>query len=235
MIEIIPAIMPDDIDDLTAQMARVKGLVPLVQIDVMDGVFVPPTTWPYTPEGAAELAAFSVEDEGFPYWKELDFEVDLMIADPLSVLDDWAQAGARRIIVHIESVADLSTVVERLNGFNRVDAGVEVGAVEFGVALNPDTDPKTLEPHLDAFDFVQCMGIARIGYMGEPLDERVLSTIAALKEMDPAITISVDGGVHFDTAPQLVKAGATRLISGSAVMKADDPKEALAQFERVVA
>src|SRR3990167_4611729 len=82
MVEIIPAIMPRSLVDLTEKMSLVKGLVPLVQIDVMDGVFVPEAGWPYTAGGPQEFSKFSDEGEGLPFWEEVDVEVDLMVSDP---------------------------------------------------------------------------------------------------------------------------------------------------------
>ena len=76
-------------------------------------------------------------------------------------------------------------------------------------------------------DFVQFMGIDNVGFQGQEFDDRVLEKISDLRGEYPNIQISVDGGVGFDNAADLISAGATRLISGSAVFESDDMAEAI--------
>ena len=78
------------------------------------------------------------------------------------------------------------------------------------------------------------MGIERIGFQGEPFDHRVVQKIKALRAHFPHVTISVDGGVSLQTVPELVAAGANRLVVGSAIMNQPDIDAALADFEDAV-
>ncbi|MEK7118612.1 MAG: hypothetical protein AAB869_03285, partial [Patescibacteria group bacterium] len=109
--------MPDSYDDLVAKAGRVRGLVPLAQIDIMDGIFVRSRSWPYLPTpgfrraGATggvikdkHFTALTNQDEGMPYWEELDYEIDLMIAEPEKHIDEWLPLGASRLIFHIETI-----------------------------------------------------------------------------------------------------------------------------------
>ena len=82
-------------------------------------------------------------------------------------------------------------------------------------------------------DFVQCMGIANIGFQGEEFDERVLNQIKELRSQYKELIISVDGSVNEITAPLLVKAGANRLVIGSAVMNSYDVRETIKEFENL--
>jgi ribulose-phosphate 3-epimerase len=66
------------------------------------------------------------------------------------------------------------------------------------------------------------MGIDEIGFQGQLFDERVISKIEEFKNKFPKVTVSVDGGVNLESAPKLVKAGAERLVSGSAIFGSDD-------------
>ena len=109
MIEIIPAIMPDTYEDLLAKAGRVRGVVPLAQVDIMDGVFVKSKSWPYTEGGVKReehFVALTTQDEGMPFWEELDYEIDLMIAEPEKHIDEWLPLGASRLIFHIEAIKD---------------------------------------------------------------------------------------------------------------------------------
>ena len=76
------------------------------------------------------------------------------------------------------------------------------------------------------------MGIKKIGYQGQPFDEEVLKKIKDLRKKYPDITISVDGGVSFDNYKDLAKAGANKLISGSALYESENIKEAWEEMEK---
>lgn len=223
MIEIIPAIMPKSYDDLVEKMRLFVGVVPLVQLDIMDGRFVMARTWPYFP-GDQHFARIVSEEEGMPEWETLGFEVDLMVGRPEEAILQWIRAGASRIIVHVEGMKDFEAIRE----------AIPEGLIELGLALNTTTSLSTIESYLDRIDFVQCMGIARIGFQGEEFDERVLAHIRALRASRPDMPISVDGAVNFETARVLVDAGATRLVSGSAILESDDVALAIDDMKNLV-
>lgn len=221
MIEIIPAIMPRNHNDLVATMGIFVNVVPLVQLDIMDGKFVPNRTWPYPRDMFFD--AIITEEEGMPHWEDLDFEVDLMIEDPEAWIVKWVSAGARRIIVHVESMRDFESIRSAVPSL-----------IELGLAINTTTPVSAILPHLDRVEFVQCMGIARIGFQGEDFDERVLEHIRAIRALRPEMPISVDGAVNFETAKRLVEAGATRLVSGSAILESRDVKGAISTLKDLV-
>jgi ribulose-phosphate 3-epimerase len=232
--EIIPAIMPSSFTDLKEKAEKVSAFVGLAQIDIMDGVFVPSKSWPYTEGGVGKephFLALSKQDEGLPEWEDLDYEIDLMITEPEKHIDEWLPLGAARLIFHIESVKDIDAFFghdifkpeARSIGKHKV--------IELGLAINPDTSLDAILPHISKVDFVQCMGIAKIGYQGQPFDERVLAQIHALRLKYPDMPISVDGGVNLATAHDLKGAGATRLVSGSAIFNAEDAEEAITALQ----
>ncbi|NQV88110.1 MAG: hypothetical protein HQ402_00955 [Parcubacteria group bacterium] len=232
MAEIIPAIMPDDFMDLKEKMSLVSGVVPLVQVDVMDGKFVTRKTWPYKDVPDPDFEAILAEDIGFPQWEELDFEVDLMISRSEDVWQDWVKAGAKRIIFHIESLAEPERFLDEVRE-NSVSPD-SIFYVEIGLAIDIDTPNEILDPVISKADFVQCMGIATIGKQGEPFDERVLEKINDLRNKYPDLIISVDGGVNLETALPLIEAGANRLVAGSAIFLSDDIRQTIEDFESVI-
>lgn len=240
--DIIPAIMPDNWDDLVRKAGRVHTLVPLAQIDIMDGVFVASKSWPYNGGGTAREAHFvalAAQREAMPYWEELDYEIDLMIAEPEKHIDEWLPLGASRLIFHIEAIKDVEEFFAHdiFRPGARDIAGQRV--IEVGLAINPDTPLAAIEPYvfeikyLGKIDFIQCMGIARIGYQGQPFDERVLAHINTLRAKHPNLPISVDGGVGADTAKLLKQAGATRLVAGSAIFGAGDPAQSIEELRKL--
>ena len=233
MIEIVPAIIPKSLSDLTDHLERVKGLVPVVQVDIVDGKFVPSVGWPYTKGGEKEFQQIIKEEEGFPYWQELDIEVDLMVQNPEEVVEDWMHAGVTRIVVHIESTKNFNNIVRDLNAHVTRSEEDMINVVSLGIAFNTTTSIDTIEPYLSDVDFVQCMGIAKIGYQGQPFDERVLDQISELRERHPELIISVDGSVNLETAADLASAGASRLVSGSALFESEDIEATLEEFKMI--
>jgi ribulose-phosphate 3-epimerase len=221
--EIIPAIMPQSFDDIREKSSRVAGLVEVVQLDLMDGVFVPEKTWPYISSSSVD----DVSDEiGLPTINGLSFEIDLMVDEPEAAALTWARAGARRVIIHIENAHRITECITTC----RKEFG---NTVEVGIAQNIETPYEAIASHIGSVDFVQCMGISRIGYQGLPFDERVIPKIEDLRALHPELIISVDGGVNFESAPHLIKAGANRLVSGSAIFGSSDIALVIERFKAI--
>ena len=233
MVEVTPAILEPDLDSLRDQLGRVSSLCKVVQLDVCDGKFVGQKTWPYVRGGMDEFSQVVSENEGLPFWDTIDFEIDLLVRHPEEVVHDWVRAGAKSIVLHIESSPDILSLIEKLReeyGTAKDEFGLQIG-----ISLNVDTENEEVFEILDLVDedgdcivdFVQFMGIINVGYQGQEFDERVLEKISDLHGLYPSIPISVDGGVNFDNAAEIISAGATRLVSGSAILESDDIAEAI--------
>lgn len=229
MVEIIPAILPQSFTELREKMAEVEGLVTNVQIDVCDGIFVPAKTWPYQNGGDdPDFDSLMSEAESFPFWQEIDFEADLMVANPELVWRKWLEAGAKRLIFHIESTKNIHALLKTVN--SEIPGHDSFLHVEIGIAINISTPNEKLNDVMNDVDFVQFMGINRIGFQGEAFDEQVLEKISDLREKFPNATISVDGGVNLENAPLLLDAGVDRLAVGSAIFGSEDPATELQNF-----
>ncbi|MEK7552219.1 MAG: hypothetical protein AAB534_02265 [Patescibacteria group bacterium] len=232
MIEIIPAIIPKTFKDLERGLQSVTGLVPLAQIDIMDGKFTPEASWPYlNQQEDPDFISIKKEEKEFPSLEEIDFEVDLMVKNPENIWFDWIIAGAKRIIFHYESTEKLKELLQDCK--QKLVSKESVLYVEVGLAIDINTPNDRIYPHLENIDFVQFMGIEKIGFQGQPFDERVLQKIKDFKNQYTKVQISVDGGVNLDTAPLLVKAGANRLVSGSAIFKSNDIMSTIEQFKNL--
>jgi len=220
--ELIPAIMPKNLKDLADKVSLVKEKVETVQIDIMDGIFVPEYTWPF-PDFKEEME--KIKKSGLPYWQEVNFELDLMVKNAASKIEDWILLDPSRIIFHIEAEDNLNVkkIKERVGDF-----------IEIGLAINPQTPIENIELLLPEVDFVQCMGIARIGFQGEPFDERVFEHIDYVRTNYPYLTLAVDGGVNLKNAPDLIKAGIKRLVAGSAIFKSNNIPETIEKFYSII-
>ncbi len=180
-----------------ARRAEVGG-ADVIQVDVMDGVFVPVITF-----GPGVVKALR-------QWVNLPLDVHLMIVEPERHLEAFAAAGADRLIVHQEACLHLHRVLQMIH---------ELG-VEAGITINPATPLAVLEDVLDLTDLVQIMTV-NPGWGGQTLIESQLDKIHRLRTLIERrglrIPIAVDGGVDRTTAPRLVEAGASVLISGSSL------------------
>ena len=213
MNDIIPAIMPKNYDELYSAIESVVGLVPIAQIDIMDGQFVPNFSWPYvsgvpkpTDEHFLNMVA---EKEGLPFWEKIDVELDLMVKNVDENLDQWIAIGPKRIVVHFESLENPDNAFAMLKNLQ--------GVIEVGISSNNDTPQETIEKYLNQVDFIQCMGIAKVGFQEQVFDPRVIDRISYFHKKYPDLSISVDGAVHTETIQSLKEAGATRFVSGSGV------------------
>lgn len=227
MVEIIPAILPKNYEDLKNKIALVRGVVPVVQIDICDGNFVKNTTWPYPDD--FHFQRILNEEEGLPFWEDIDFELDLMVLGAVENFDIYTKLGARRLVFHVEAVGDLEEFKNFLEGIDTYVRDV----VEIGVAIDTTTKIETIFPLISNVDFVQVMGIEHDGFQGEEFDERCLEHIKTLKEKYSDLVISVDGAVDLETAPLLVDAGASRLVSGSAIFNSDDILSTVEEFKQI--
>jgi len=214
-----PAILPKTFDELKARLMQCASQVDWVQIDAADGAYVPNKTWPYMNDNAGMFTKIVRQDEALPFWEDLNYEIDLMVSDPVHEADKWIAAGAARVVVHIDSIAPeafkglahgiLEKGVELFLGFG-IDSSLGKLAGCISEARDSDPDGKGISG-------IQCMGIKKIGFQGQPFDTKVIQNVAAIRKAYPKMPISVDGGVNLETAPKLVSAGASRLVIGSAL------------------
>ncbi len=227
MIEIIPGILPTNIGELRGKASLVKDIVATIQFDMCDGIFVPTKTWPYN--GKDEMAYREIlnEENGLPYWEEVNYEFDLMVKNASKQYEEILKLGPTRIIFHIEAEDDLVSFFENLDPYH-------LHSMDFGVAINTTTDVLKIEPLLPYISFVQCMGIEIIGKQRQPFDDRVIGQIKKIRELYPKLIVSVDGAVSKKTAHVLVEAGATRLVIGSALFDEIDIQGAVENFQNLV-
>jgi len=179
-----------------------------LHLDVMDGVFVPNISF-----GFPVIDAVSKVCE-----KPLD--VHFMITHPEQYISRTAKTGAMMMNVHLETCVHLNRTIHEIH-----DSGMKAG-----VTLNPSTPVSTLEDVLPDIDMVLIMSV-NPGFGGQSFIENTIRKVERLRRMidesGSHALIEVDGGVQASTAPQLVKAGADVLVSGSYIFNAQDPKSVI--------
>ncbi|MDE3229047.1 MAG: ribulose-phosphate 3-epimerase, partial [Chloroflexota bacterium] len=169
-----------------------------IQIDVMDGRFVPNIT-------VGPLVVEAVRRH-----TTLPLEAHLMIVEPERYVADFASAGADIIIVHQEVSPHLNRTVQQIHALGK----------RAGVAINPATPLAMLQEILGDIDLALCMTV-NPGFGGQSFIHSMVDKIARLRAMidshGAACDLEVDGGVNAETAPLVTRAGANALVAGSAV------------------
>ena len=198
-VSIEPSILSADFARLGQQAKEAEDAgVEGIQIDVMDGHFVPNLTFG---PGVVKSLRKSVS---------LFLDAHLMIDNPHGFLEEFARSGANRIIVHQEVCKDLPAVLKSIKKLK----------VEAGVAINPETPATAVEGILDLADCVQVMTV-NPGFAGQRFMEDQLIKIQRLRreieQRHSKASIIVDGGVDPKTAPLAVRSGATVLVAGSSI------------------
>ncbi|MBU2104109.1 hypothetical protein KKD81_00305 [Patescibacteria group bacterium] len=229
MASIVPAIIPKSKEHLEESLERLRGVCTEVQIDIVDGTFASPASWPYGAR-TSDLEHMLAEEEMLPFCGEFKYEIDLMSADPETDTGNWIALGATRVTVHAESTPYLARFFKNIHGEYGHDRDFVSDLLSFGLALGIETDIALVEPYHKDIEYVQLMGIRSIGKQGQGFDSRVLQKIRAFKKQYPHIPIQIDGAVSLATAPKLLEAGASRLVVGSALWNAPDIQEEFAKF-----
>src|SRR5579884_4239084 len=215
MIGIVPSILSADFTRLGEQVREAEAAgAQRIQVDVMDGHFVPNITMgPMVVEAVRRSTRLPIESH-------------LMITNPERYIDDFAQAGSDVIIVHQEVCPHLHRVIQQIKHAGKMAA----------VALNPSTPVFMLEDVLSLLDMVLIMTV-NPGFGGQEFIQETLPKIARLRQTitqrNLHCDIEVDGGIHEATVPQVVRAGANLLVAGSAVYnKQESVAQAIARLKK---
>jgi ribulose-phosphate 3-epimerase len=203
--KIAPSIITADFTRLGEQIKEAEAAgVEWFHLDVMDGHFVPNLT--FGPLVVQALRAVTA----------LPLDVHLMIAQPERYLADFAQAGADRLTVHVETCPHLHRTIQQIK---------ELGC-KSGVTLNPATPLISLEEVLPEVDLALIMSV-NPGFGGQAYIPASTAKIARLRRMldavNPSAELQVDGGVNQATIAEVVQAGATVLVIGSAIFNQKAP------------
>ncbi len=214
-IKLAPSILSADFGRLGEQVVEAtRAGADYIHVDVMDGHFVPNITI-----GPLVVAAIRPHTT-------LPLDVHLMIESPEKYIQQFAQAGANIITVHVEVCPHLHRVVESIK---------EMG-VKAGVSLNPSTPLTTVDEVLSALDLVLLMSV-NPGFGGQQFIEGTVGKIARLRrrldELGLAAELEVDGGINAEIAPRVAKAGARVLVAGAAVFnKKESVSQALGRIRK---
>lgn len=194
-IEVVPSILSADLGRLAEQVREaVEAGADRIQVDVMDGHFVPNLTFGPQVVEAVRRAT------------KLPIEAHLMVERPEMFIEAFAKSGASLIEVQVESTTSL---------YRTVTAIKDLGS-RAGVAINPATPVEDLREILPYIDLVNVMTVEP-GFGGQKFIAHSPEKIRRLRALSADVEIEVDGGIDARTAPLVVAAGATVLVAGNSV------------------
>lgn len=202
---IVPALLTQDIAELSRMITACSEFTDFVQIDVMDGVLVPSTS----------VAPHDI----FTLHPLIAHEAHVMAVDPLEWITPFAAIGCERFIFHQECPLDPAAVID----------AIEASGMKAGIALNPDTPVESIIPVIDRVDAVLFMSV-HPGFYGAAFIPAVLDKVASLRSRYPKKIFGIDGGIKLEHVPAVTKSGINYICVGSAIMKASQPQKAYTDF-----
>ena len=204
MVKIAPSILSADFANLERDTQRIST-ADYVHVDVMDGMFVPNITI------------------GIPVVKSLrpttalPLDVHLMIVEPVRYVEQFCDAGADLVTVHVESDTpeNIHAAIDKIHAKGK----------KAGIVLKPKTPAEAALPYLEKVELILVMTVEP-GFGGQKFMADMMPKVSAIRawidEKNPACELEVDGGVDPETCKTCIAAGANVLVAGSAVYKAAD-------------
>jgi len=205
--KLIPAILTDNPDKLEKMMRAVETMADEAHIDFMDGEFVETLSIP-----AQSLIACH---------PTIDLEAHLMVKRPDAFIVPFKETMVKRIIFHAEAVDNIDFMIRLFK-----DEGFRAG-----LAINPETPVEYVLEHLPEVDLVHFLTV-HPGRQGNPFQPTVLDKMRSLRKTWSTGTISVDGGIKIDNIEEVVRAGADRVIVGSALWQSTNPKQTFLELKK---
>lgn len=207
-IVVTASILSADLGRLQEEVDAIAQCVDAIQVDVMDGHFVPNLTF-----GAPVIKCLRTR---------LPLDIHLMVTNPEDRIAEFLDVRASHITFHAEAVRG----TEHRRALIRT---IRAGGATAGIAINPDTPVSVIDDVVSDVDLALVMSV-QPGFSKQAFRPEVLEKVRVLRASHPALPIQMDGGIDGKTSAQCRAAGATNLVSASYVFGARDRAAAAASL-----
>jgi ribulose-phosphate 3-epimerase len=207
--KIVPAILTDKPQDLKLMLAQAETFTDFVQIDFMDGSFVPSKS--IAPEDLAEIEM------------NIDWEAHLMVKDPVHHLPSLNRSGLKRVLVHWEAGPRPESFLSAIRDLE----------LHVGLAVNPETTLSQFEELVDQIDSILFLSVSP-GFYGSPFIAEVLEKIREFRSRFPSKVIGIDGGISLDNIQRVKSSGVDYACVGSRIFRHDDPRKRYDEFVEAI-
>lgn len=203
--KIVPSILAETYDDFVSIIRQAEVFTDYVQIDCMDGIFVPTNS--VTPEDIGSLET------------SLSFELHLMVNNPSSFMDNLQNEGLKKVLFHFETDIDHLAFIRTLR-----ERGLSPG-----LAVKPETKTEDFIEFASAADTLLFLTVTP-GRYGSPFIPEVLDKVADARRRFPGKLIAVDGGVSLDNLKSFADIGVDYVCVGSRIFLDGDPGQNYRRF-----
>ena len=203
MCDFLPGILEKDWEPIEKKLELVRPFAKAIHVDLLDGEFAPNTT-------LLDPTPFAAYKDTFL------LELHMMVKEPINYLDEWAEAGFRRFIGHVEHMTDQAEFVAK---------GQRLG--EVGLAIDAKTPVSAITvPYID-LDTVLVMTV-NAGFSGQAFIPECLEKVREIKKNDAVEAVAIDGGVSDTIIAQARAAGVGRFVATSFLFNSDTPEKRFA-------
>src|SRR4030042_5915872 len=196
--KIVPAILAETFDEFLLRLKQSESFTDYVQIDIMDGYFVPTTSFQLDKINGVKTP--------------LAFELHLMVKHPSAIMSNISNPGLKKVFFHVESDVKHPDFIKHIKG----------KGISAGLAINPETKFHDFRKIADLVDSILFLTVDP-GQYGSPFRHDVLYKIADARRIFPDKIISVDGGVSLDNLHLFIDIGVDYVCVGSRIFLDDNP------------
>ncbi len=205
---IVPALLTDKKDELIRMVDLCATFTDYLQIDIMDGEFVP---------------SQSVKLSDLKGWKlPLRGEAHLMVSDPCAWLPAFKALGVEKIIYHFEAVDQHQETIAKIKALD----------LRVGLAINPSTAVDEFQSLVSEVDTILFLSVDP-GFYGAAFIPRVTEKIRNFKDCYPRMQVGVDGGIKSDNLVEIKRSGVDYICVGSAILKSANPAKSYVEFMKL--